>query len=163
MHDQLEEQLFKMVASAHVASGGIIRVSKRGYDWGILHIGDDISFMPGKFRDINRCIVYGMRGITAENASPSDGGVGSEPQGTVYATPEKAVAAFVRHFALMGAKHEPNTSHGMDDTEFFFDGIHANVAVTWRHLKARFKGIKMILKRTDRRVMEDIIEEAASL
>jgi len=137
MHDQLEEQLFKMVASAHVASGGIIRVSKRGYDWGILHIGDDISFMHG--------------------------GVGSEPQGTVYATPEKAVAAFVRHFALMGAKHEPNTSHGMDDTEFFFDGIHANVAVTWRHLKARFKGIKMILKRTDRRVMEDIIEEAASL
>jgi hypothetical protein len=138
MHDQLEPQLFSMVASAHVASGGIIRITRRGYDWGILHMGDDITFMHGSAAD-------------------------KEPHGTVYVTPESAVDAFVQHFALLGIKHDPNTSPVLDDTEFFFDGIHANVAVTWRHLKSRFKGIKMILKRTDRRVMEEIIEEAASL
>ena len=35
--------------------------------------GNDAWGFSGKFRDINRCIVYGMRGITAENASPSAG------------------------------------------------------------------------------------------
>ena len=138
MHDKLEEQLFSMVASAHIASGGTIRISRRGYDWGVLHLGDDLVFMHGAAGD-------------------------KEPASANYGSPERAVDAFIRHFALMGMKHDKNIPSVVDDTEFFFDGIHANVAVTWRHLKARFKGIKMILKRTDRRIMTEIIEEAASL
>lgn len=144
MPDSLERQLFSMVAAAHVASGGFIRISKPQGHWGVIYMGDDLLFM---FSPVTR---HGM------------GSEGEKHQYTTYGAPEEAVHAFVQHFTLMGVPEIKNIGP-LDDTEFFFEGIHANVSVTWRHLKARFKGIKMILKRTDRRVMEDIIDEAASM
>lgn len=138
MSDSLNKQLFSLVASAHVAARGLIRVSRLKNNWGVLHMGDDLVFT---------------------HATDSD----REPNCTVYGTPEDAVHGFMQHFALVGIKEDPNVNTPLDDVEFLFEDVHANVAVTWRHLKARFKGIKMILKRTDRRIMEDIIEEAASM
>jgi len=135
MPDSLESQLFRLVAAAHVASGGIIRISRTGFSWGVIHMDKQVMFMVGDGK--------------------------GQPKHTPYGEPEGAVHAFERHFGLMGVKEVSGVGL-LDDTEFLFPDVHANVAVTWRHLKARFKGVKLILKR-ERRIMEDIIEEAASM
>ena len=142
MHDQLRAEerhqraldtlLFSYVAVSHISTGGIIRVNHLRQSWGIVHMDGKLMLMVGDNH--------------GKSVAP-----------TVYEDPDAAVSAFKQHFELMGLKLHP-----MDEVEFLFPDYHENVAVTWRHLKARFKGVRLILKK-DKRVMEGIIEEAATM
>ena len=142
MHDKLRAEethqraldtlLFSYVAVSHISTGGVIRINGLRQSWGIVHMDGDIMLMVGENH--------------GKSVAP-----------TTYKTASDAVSAFKQQFELMGLKLHP-----MDEVEFLFPDHHTNVAVTWRHLKARFKGIKMILRK-DRRIMEDIIDEAASM
>ena len=146
MHDSLERQLFHQIATSHVISGGIIRVVKLEEYWSAgLSKGDE------KFKGI----------VTVSRN-------GEDPTGSLYVGASQAVDAFIQRFRVLGLWRDDGRSptawpsNPLNDVQFLFDNHHPNVAVTWRHLKARFKGIQLILQQ-DRRVMEQIIEEAASM
>lgn len=139
MRDTLSEtDLFAIFASTFLGLDGRIRARKHGEIWAAekQRKSDEVSYV--------------MR---------IDGTSGSE-----YASPELAVSGFIQRFAVLGLLRgaAAKAVHPLDNVEFFFEDLYPNVAVTWRHLKARFQGLRLILKR-DRRVMEQIIEEAASM
>jgi len=146
MHNQLEEDLFELIATTHVSTDGVIRVSSRGFQW-------------CAYKQTNKELISGDGPQFEIIVKQGD----ENPSGTSYGTAKSAVHAFVQRFYLLGQRSDhPGILSPLDNVEFCFSDHHPNVAVTWRHLKARFKGIKLILS-GDRKIMEEIIEEAASM
>lgn len=143
MHNQLSEtDIFAILAATFVSLDGRIRARRAGETW--------MAHQRGKTGQ-----KWYVMNILHEDGTES---------GSEYLSPDLAVSSFIQRFAILGLLRDLHAKalHPLDDVEFFFEDLHPNVAVTWRHLKARFQGLRLILKQ-DRRVMERIIEEAASM